>query len=323
MNYPDDTPPPCIVLLNGFPGVGKLTVARELAKSFPEPTHCVIVDNHSIIDQATQSTQKRTPEYYALRKEILRTFFSNKIKPYTTVLMTACFAGEPAHDVDQWKDYINLARETGFVFVHVTISCSLARNQERLTSAERIQQRMDAEAGRGGKMKCIDIGRLQELRASTTMLNPDAEEYAHILDGVTVFYGNVDTSTLSVPDTVLAVKSVLVDAKRYLLDKTEGAFFICDDNPSFDFAPALVRQPDITKLRIGSPTRSETTRLPGPYISYTYPYKVNWDLEDSVGALNVWRNSCLNSHFAELVVLEARDAESRGDVLDSEEGLGE
>ena len=135
---------PILLLLNGFPGVGKLTVAKELQASLLAdniPTN--LVDNHSIIDFVIKTVERRTPAYYAKRKAVLRSEFPNKYTDTTNmvVIMTAGFANEVEVDVDQWKDHVAVARERGFHFIHVNLGCDIEANIKRITSEERVKGR--------------------------------------------------------------------------------------------------------------------------------------------------------------------------------------
>jgi predicted kinase len=49
-----------LIQLNGWPGVGKLTIARRLA----ERLSARVLDNHSIYNVAFALTKPRSPEFY-------------------------------------------------------------------------------------------------------------------------------------------------------------------------------------------------------------------------------------------------------------------
>lgn len=89
--------PPCVLLLNGFPGVGKYTLARQLETIIPGVT--ILVDNHMLINPAEVMYPGTTPEHYQLCKAI-RESALDSIKDLestsTTVLMTSCLSSSPA-----------------------------------------------------------------------------------------------------------------------------------------------------------------------------------------------------------------------------------
>jgi hypothetical protein len=60
--------PPPFIYLNGYAGVGKLTVAKELIKLLPQPAK--LLDNHLLIDPAAAILERNSPEYQPLRKAL-------------------------------------------------------------------------------------------------------------------------------------------------------------------------------------------------------------------------------------------------------------
>lgn len=83
----------CLVLLNGYPGVGKLSVARTLRSKIQDvltsPTR--LIDNHLIIDPAQAVHPGRGPEHKAFRTR-LRHAILDELKtlpdPDTILIMT-------------------------------------------------------------------------------------------------------------------------------------------------------------------------------------------------------------------------------------------
>ncbi len=63
---PDDE---CVVFLNGFPGVGKLAIARELHSQLRRKKTCLF-DNHLIIDPAGAIHPGRGTDYKNLRNRL-------------------------------------------------------------------------------------------------------------------------------------------------------------------------------------------------------------------------------------------------------------
>lgn len=56
------------IYINGFPGVGKLTIARELQKLLPKAE---LIDNHQLIDPVAAIFERTDPEYQPARKELV------------------------------------------------------------------------------------------------------------------------------------------------------------------------------------------------------------------------------------------------------------
>lgn len=101
----------CLVLLNGFPGTGKLSIARELQSRLPD-VETRLIDNHLIIDAAEAIHPGRGPEHKALRSRLRRTIL-DELKalpdPNTIIIMTLCLG---AHEED-----------AGVYAEHVDVSC--------------------------------------------------------------------------------------------------------------------------------------------------------------------------------------------------------
>jgi tRNA uridine 5-carbamoylmethylation protein Kti12 len=71
-------PPPTLILLNGFPGVGKYTTARALKSSLTDqypsvPT--ILVDNHLLLDPVAAVYPERDLAYYTFRRKYRRAEF--------------------------------------------------------------------------------------------------------------------------------------------------------------------------------------------------------------------------------------------------------
>ena len=62
-----------IVHINGWPGTGKLTIARLLAGR----TGAKLVDNHTLINPAEMLYSRQDPLYRSLRTEIRRVVFDH------------------------------------------------------------------------------------------------------------------------------------------------------------------------------------------------------------------------------------------------------
>jgi len=87
---------PCVLFLNGFPGVGKLTIARHIRRILSES---LLVDNHLLIDPAEAIEPNRTPAHYTLRRAIRQAAFDGlkAVERKSTIfIMTSCTADNPA-----------------------------------------------------------------------------------------------------------------------------------------------------------------------------------------------------------------------------------
>ncbi|KAL8860484.1 MAG: hypothetical protein Q9178_003143 [Gyalolechia marmorata] len=59
---------PPFVYINGYPGVGKYTIAKELAQMLP---NAKLLDNHLFIDPVAAVYDRSMPEYQGLRKLVV------------------------------------------------------------------------------------------------------------------------------------------------------------------------------------------------------------------------------------------------------------
>ena len=123
------------------------------------------------------------------------------------VIMTAGFASEKAVDVDQWKDHVAVAREKGFAFVHVNISCTMKVNKERVVSEERKT---------GGKKKNVSVENLEMLRKNSTMIDPLV--YGEEVEDVLVKFCELDNTRLTVEEAVDMLRKTLDGAGDQLTE---------------------------------------------------------------------------------------------------------
>ena len=79
-----------IIFLNGWPGVGKLTVARHLVAA----TGGRLLDAHTIYNVAFYLTEFRTPVFYETVRKVRDIAFDRVVElpPRTPVVMTNAFA---------------------------------------------------------------------------------------------------------------------------------------------------------------------------------------------------------------------------------------
>lgn len=70
--------PGYVVWMNGFPGVGKYTIAKELCRLLPDS---VLVDNHSLIDQVTLARDH--PDYNGEREKVRDAAYARLLHPAT------------------------------------------------------------------------------------------------------------------------------------------------------------------------------------------------------------------------------------------------
>ena len=165
-----------IVHLNGWPGVGKLTVARVVAHKLGAR----LLDNHTLHDLAGRLCERGTDEDWRLYHQV-RNIAYGKIRTLPSrevIVLTNALLSESDREVEAWNAVKDLARERSDLLVEVTLDCSLEENVRRLRSEERRHRQL------------IDPEPLIEWRSKYTLLS-DA----------TVFSLEIDNSDLD-PDQV-------------------------------------------------------------------------------------------------------------------------
>ena len=147
---PLSLPKGCVVLLNGFPGIGKLSIAQALRSKLRD-TETRLFDNHLVIDPAQAVYPGRGPEHKLLRSQLRKVAFSNLASLHgknIILIMTACLAANE-EDAAVFADHVEIARSRG-VPIHVfTVTCNMKEHHFRLQSPDRIwgQKRKLSEPG--------------------------------------------------------------------------------------------------------------------------------------------------------------------------------
>lgn len=141
------------VYINGYPGVGKLTVAKELRKLIPSSK---VVDNHSLIDPVAKKYERWMPEYYPMRKEVRSSALNEAIA--STPDVTYIFTDSQSSDEigsGTAREYEASAKKRDCPFVSIILSCHLEENMRRLQAV-----------GRGGSSntKLTDLGIFRMVR---------------------------------------------------------------------------------------------------------------------------------------------------------------
>ncbi|KAH7202525.1 hypothetical protein BKA60DRAFT_163286 [Fusarium oxysporum] len=66
---------PCFIYINGYPGIGKLTIAKELQQLLPNSK---VYHNHLLIDPIDALVERSSPGYHEMRTG-LRRYILNEI----------------------------------------------------------------------------------------------------------------------------------------------------------------------------------------------------------------------------------------------------
>jgi len=194
------TPPPFLLLLNGFPGVGKLTIASKLQDLLTQATtgpiagpQVRLLDNHLLIDPVSAIEPERNASHWRLRKAFRDLAFDalRCVRGELIVLTTACLA-ETKEGKAQFEEFLAVAEGRGCVLVVLNFVCGVEENGRRLESEER----------RGSvhgmvKAKLTDRGLLERFHKVYELLDLENLEGG----GVRLVCGNIETTDLSEEET--------------------------------------------------------------------------------------------------------------------------
>ena len=206
-------PPPCVLLLNGFPGVGKLTTAKSLeSKLQPNQVPYRLMDNHLLIDPVIAIEPVRNQDHYVLRKEFRHLAMEGlkRLKKDIIIIWTAALATSdmptPYDDIDHFHEYLIFAKGRGVPLVFVNIVCDLDSNCKRVTERKETSK----------KIKLFDPDILKTTRRDTSLLTREqafscAKE--NDMEGG-LFYFELDNSNLDVEESASKILQFLSGVLR-------------------------------------------------------------------------------------------------------------
>ncbi|MEP3638081.1 MAG: AAA family ATPase [Paracoccaceae bacterium] len=123
-----------IIVLNGYSGVGKLTIGRKLASVLQGR----LLDIHTVYNVAFALTEFKTPEFKATveKVEAIAHDLIYKLPQDQPVVLTTVLAGDSEWGDAEWQRLVELGKvRPPFCVVHV--SCDLGENTRRIQSEER------------------------------------------------------------------------------------------------------------------------------------------------------------------------------------------
>lgn len=126
-----------IIHINGWPGVGKLTIARALAGLM----NARLLDNHTVINPAEALFERRDPLNRSLRKALRAAIFDHVARMQPGVLILTDAISDDAFDSAVFDEHRALAAARGARLVAVVLDCAPQINSERLVAAGRAEQR--------------------------------------------------------------------------------------------------------------------------------------------------------------------------------------
>jgi len=177
-----------IVHINGWPGCGKLTIARILAKRLAGK----LLDNHTLLNPAEALFTRSDPLHGSLRKAVRAATLDHaaQLRGGLPLVLTDALSDE-ATDQAMFDDYRVLAARRQARLVSVVLECEHDENARRLASP-----------GRAELYKLTRPDFLAELRAKYRLLRPQGIECIAI-----------DISRLSAAEAAAAIEGALRTAK--------------------------------------------------------------------------------------------------------------
>ena len=126
-----------LINLNGWPGAGKLTVGRVLAKELGGR----LLDNHTILNVASALAEQGSQQFYDLARAVRSAAFDCILKlPATApIVLTNVVArgGTSGFLEENWQAIINLAELRGCDLYSVILVCSGEENARRVVAEAR------------------------------------------------------------------------------------------------------------------------------------------------------------------------------------------
>jgi len=149
----------CLVILNGFPGVGKLTIARSLQSRLTN-VETRFIDNHLIIDPAEAIHPGRGLQHKKFRDTLRHVIFDElkTISAKDAVLIMTCSLGANGEDAVVFAEHLEvghfvfsrshvdanldpplqIARHRSIPCYVFTLSCGKEQHMSRVQSPDRV-----------------------------------------------------------------------------------------------------------------------------------------------------------------------------------------
>lgn len=132
-----------MILINGNPGTGKLTIGRILSDQLGGR----LLDVHTVYNLSLVLTDHKSEEFFDTIRAIwdLADGLIARLPPDQPVVFTEALADGSDWAIETWRRYLNLERARGPLFV-VHLHCTLDENIRRITSPGRLSSRKPIDA---------------------------------------------------------------------------------------------------------------------------------------------------------------------------------
>lgn len=132
----------CVLHFNGYPGTGKLTIAKELVA---QESTFRLIDNHAInnlifamvrLDGRTKISREAWDAIGDIRT-ILMNFMPEHAAPSLSFVFTNALAENDADDMEVYRSIKEGAEKRGSEYIPVVLTCDMEENKKRIASADR------------------------------------------------------------------------------------------------------------------------------------------------------------------------------------------
>jgi tRNA uridine 5-carbamoylmethylation protein Kti12 len=146
------------IMINGYPGAGKLTIARLLATMLDAR----LLDNHTLFNPANSLFARDDPLHQSLRYAVTEVVFEHLGRDTSErhLVLTGSFTDTDSNHA-KYRQLIELVAKLHAIFIAVTVTCTVEENIRRLTAE-----------GRAERYKLTDSAVLRDLRTRFTLLRP-------------------------------------------------------------------------------------------------------------------------------------------------------
>lgn len=134
-----------IIHINGYPGVGKLTIAEILARKLGAR----LLDNHSIYNVALALTEFKSPEYYDTIRTVREIAYRRvlDLPAGIPVILTNAHFADSTWGNECWDAVVDLSRSRGAALLIVVLECSREENARRIQGLDRASKRKPRDPG--------------------------------------------------------------------------------------------------------------------------------------------------------------------------------
>ncbi|KAH7166796.1 hypothetical protein DER46DRAFT_659426 [Fusarium sp. MPI-SDFR-AT-0072] len=128
---------PCFIYINGYPGIGELTIAKELQQLLPDSP---VYHNHLFIDPIDALVERSSPGYHemrtGLRRYVLNEIATSEYNKGKTWIFTDAREASTAGETGA-KGYEAAARKRGVSFLSIVLECEIEENIRRAINPAR------------------------------------------------------------------------------------------------------------------------------------------------------------------------------------------